>query len=134
MTDIRQLLACNIKKNRQKLGLSQAKLAEKANISTQYLAMIELTKKFPSPEKMEQIAVALEIDTSELFSGSPSAEIAVMKLQKAIIYDLQKTVEIKVNNAITNAVAHTVSAHLKNIEIDKKISKKEKTVNLKTRR
>jgi transcriptional regulator with XRE-family HTH domain len=130
MTDIRELLACNIRENRQKLGLSQAKLAEKADISTQYLAMIELKKKFPSPEKMEQIAIALEIDTSELFSGSPSAEIAAMKLQKTIIYDLQKAVEIKVNNAITSAVVGIVSAHLKNMEIDNKNIKK--TANFKT--
>jgi DNA-binding XRE family transcriptional regulator len=35
MTDLRQLLGFNIKQNRAKLDLTQAKLAEKTNASTQ---------------------------------------------------------------------------------------------------
>jgi predicted transcriptional regulator len=50
MTSIRDILAYNLKENRKKCGLSQAKLAEKANITTQYIAMIEVSRKFPTPE------------------------------------------------------------------------------------
>ena len=127
MTNIRQLLANNIKENRKKLGLSQAKLAEKANLSTQYLAMIELTHKFPSPEKLEQIAIALDIDTPELFSMPPSAKIASLKLQRAIITDIEKAVEDNVQTAIRTAVCGVVATYLKGIETYE-ISKNEKSV------
>jgi transcriptional regulator with XRE-family HTH domain len=50
MTGIRGILANNLQEYRRKCGISQAKPAEKAGISTQYLAMIELSRQFPTPE------------------------------------------------------------------------------------
>jgi transcriptional regulator with XRE-family HTH domain len=64
---LRHILATNMKNRRDLLGLSQAKLAEMANISTGYLAMIELEKNFPSDDVLERIAHALKIDPTELF-------------------------------------------------------------------
>jgi DNA-binding XRE family transcriptional regulator len=57
MIGIRQVLALNLKKNRQKCNLTQEKLAEKAGISAHYLAMIEVERKFPTNElkNMRQI-------------------------------------------------------------------------------
>jgi transcriptional regulator with XRE-family HTH domain len=54
--------------NRQLLGLSQAKLAEKIGTATNYISKIESEKQFPSVEMLEKIAVALNIDNAELFS------------------------------------------------------------------
>jgi DNA-binding XRE family transcriptional regulator len=53
MTNIKQLVALNIKQYRIKSGLTQAKLAEKANASTQYIAMIEPGRKFPCLDLLE---------------------------------------------------------------------------------
>jgi predicted transcriptional regulator len=44
MTSLRHILATNIKERRYVLGISQAKLAEAANIATAYIAMIEVEK------------------------------------------------------------------------------------------
>ena len=49
-------------------GFSQGALAEKAMTSTTHIGMIEIGKKFPSPEMLEKIAEALGIDTPELFT------------------------------------------------------------------
>jgi transcriptional regulator with XRE-family HTH domain len=68
MTDIRQLLAFNMRHNRQLLGLSQAKLAERVGTATNYISKIESEKQFPSVGMLEKIAVALNIDTADLFS------------------------------------------------------------------
>ena len=68
MTDIRKLLASNIKAFRLELGLTQSKLAEKAETATHYIAMIEGGKNFPSPEMIERLAFALNKDSSELFA------------------------------------------------------------------
>ena len=71
MTNIRRLLATNIKIYRNELGITQSKLAEKANTATHYIAMIEGCKNFPSPEMIERIAAALEKDSADLFAINP---------------------------------------------------------------
>jgi len=68
MTSLRAVLAFNMKNQRHFLGISQSKLAEKVNTSTHYIGMIENKKKFPTPEMLERIAAALEIDAPALFS------------------------------------------------------------------
>jgi transcriptional regulator with XRE-family HTH domain len=72
MTDLRLLLAFNMKRYRKILGISQLKLADKMNISTSFIAAIESCKKFPSPEMLQRIAKALQVDTLELFQPIPT--------------------------------------------------------------
>ena len=67
MTNIRKHLGSNIKQYRINLGISQAKLAEMADMATNYLGLIENGKKFPSAEMIERIAVALGKDSIDLF-------------------------------------------------------------------
>jgi transcriptional regulator with XRE-family HTH domain len=92
MTNLRDILANNLKKNRRKCGLSQAKLAEKAGISTQYIAMIELSRQFPTPDVLEQIATALNIEAYELFSVPPSPESSMERLHKDIIKEIREVI------------------------------------------
>jgi len=68
MTDLRKVLAFNMKQYRKRLGLSQAKLAELVDVSDNHIAMIETGRRFPSITMMELIATALKIDVLELFS------------------------------------------------------------------
>jgi transcriptional regulator with XRE-family HTH domain len=126
MTNLRHILAFNMKENRRKLGLSQARLAEKAGLSTQYIAMIELSRKFPSPEILEQIASALELDSTELFSMQPSIERATIKLHQAILADIEQTVGETVNIAVKSAVSKIVAVHLKTMK-DREQQNLEKT-------
>ena len=112
MTSLRELLAYNIKKNRKKLGLSQAKLAEKTDLSTQYLAMIELERKFPSPEVLERLALALEVDSPELFSMPPSVEHSIRQYQALILKDLEQSLSKAVASAAKTAVAGVINSHL----------------------
>jgi transcriptional regulator with XRE-family HTH domain len=69
MTNLREVLAANMKAYRSALGLSQARLAERVNTSTHYIGMIETKNNFPSPEMMERIAAALGVDTLALFAS-----------------------------------------------------------------
>jgi transcriptional regulator with XRE-family HTH domain len=68
MTDIRLVLGKNIKIHRKICDFSQSKLAERVNTATNYISAIEAGRRFPSVEILEKIAVALGIDTPELFS------------------------------------------------------------------
>jgi len=92
MTDIKDLLASNIKKYRTILGLSQAKLAEKVNTSTNYIGLLEIKRKFPSPQMMERLAAALGIDTTELFHKELTSKETIKTYRKAAIEDLQETI------------------------------------------
>jgi transcriptional regulator with XRE-family HTH domain len=92
MANIREILAKNIKENRKKSGMTQAELAEKADISTTFLAMIELGKKFPSTEVLDRIAAALNIEASALFFTSLSPEIIFEELHTAILTDIKQFV------------------------------------------
>jgi len=84
MTNLRGLLAKNIKKRRKFLGISQATLAEKADTSSHYIAQIEQKKKFPSSEMLERLAAALDIDSPELFASKTFRDDVINNVQKNI--------------------------------------------------
>ena len=115
MTNLRQLLAFNIKQNRRKLGISQAQLAEKAEASTQYIAMIELERKFPSVEMIVRIATALEIDCLELFTPLPITAKSLEDLQDAVTIDLEKALTRSINKAVRETVSSVLASHSKKL-------------------
>ncbi|MCL2879580.1 MAG: helix-turn-helix transcriptional regulator [Treponema sp.] len=95
MTDIRKLLAQNIKNFRKIRGFSQEMLAEKAGTSTTHVGMIETGKKYPSPQMLAKIAGALGIDTPELFTTStvpfiPSNTKSVERLYREVESDFRQ--------------------------------------------
>jgi transcriptional regulator with XRE-family HTH domain len=93
MTNIRDLLAKNMKTYRNAQGFTQAYLAEKADTSTHYIGMIENRRKFPSPEMIERIANALGIDTPDLFITEKRMPEAIKTYRKATIKDIKSLLE-----------------------------------------
>jgi transcriptional regulator with XRE-family HTH domain len=116
MTNLRKLLAFNLKKHRHRYGISQAKLAEKAGASTQYIAMIELERKFPSVEMIEKIATALEIDCLELFIPLPVTQENLKDFQNIVTSDLEKALTRSINKVVREIVSSVVNSHSKKIE------------------
>jgi len=102
MANIRNILADNLRENRRKCGLSQSKLAEKAGISTQYIAMIELSRQFPTPEVLQRIAAAFGIEAHELFSVSPSPESSMERLRKDIIREVREVIAEELEKALAD--------------------------------
>jgi len=100
MTNIKEILARNLKENRRKLGITQPELAERASMSTQYLAMIEISKKFPTADILERLAAALNINPHELFSVEVSPERAMEQLQQKILNDMDRAMETALDKAI----------------------------------
>lgn len=64
---IRQTLAQNIKRFRETRKISQADLAFDAGISIPFLSDIERGNKWPSPETIEKLSSALNIEPFQLF-------------------------------------------------------------------
>jgi transcriptional regulator with XRE-family HTH domain len=105
MTDIRQLLAANIKCYRNALGLSQSKLADRVDTATNYIAAIEAGRRFPSVAMLEKIAFALGIDSPELFSMQTIQIDTVKKeLQEHIWLDIGETLSTHISAYISKKV------------------------------
>jgi transcriptional regulator with XRE-family HTH domain len=90
VANLKEILAQNLKKHRKRLGITQPELAERADLSTNYLGMIEVARNFPTVDVLERLASALGIKSNELFSISNFPEIAMEQLQMAILGKLDQ--------------------------------------------
>jgi transcriptional regulator with XRE-family HTH domain len=100
MTNVKEILARNLKENRRRLGITQPELAERAGMSTQYLAMIEIARKFPTADILERLSAALGINPHELFSVAVSPERAMERLQQSILDNMDRAMEHALDKAI----------------------------------
>jgi transcriptional regulator with XRE-family HTH domain len=90
-----------MKERRQILGLLQEKLAEKVSTSTHYIGQIEQENKFPSPEMLERLATALEIDTPQLFSMNSYTDEAVKRFQEGVLADMGTAIAAAVDTRLS---------------------------------
>jgi hypothetical protein len=67
--------------------------------------MIEVSRKFPTPDVLDRLAVALNIKTYQLFAVAPSPGEAMERLHNSIVQNIDKVV--------TEAVERAVSAKMK---------------------
>jgi transcriptional regulator with XRE-family HTH domain len=104
MTQIRDVLAENLKKHRQARGWSQAVLAEKTKTSTHYIGMLETMNKFPSSEMIQKLAAALDIDPTELFSKEIDPVEPMKRSQKAAYEDVGQAVNQFLSKFISGKV------------------------------
>jgi transcriptional regulator with XRE-family HTH domain len=102
MTSLRALLAHNMKEQRRVLGITQAQLAEKVGTSTHYIGQIELKNKFPTPEMLERIAAALEIDSPHLFSMASFPAEAIKSFQEGILSDVGTAITSSINSRLAH--------------------------------
>ena len=73
-----ELFIINLKDFRKSHKISQAKLAEKCESSQAYIAEIEVGKKFPSPDMIERIASALDIESYCLFQNNNFPDVRIL--------------------------------------------------------
>lgn len=94
MTNIRTVLAINMKTRRKELNISQADLAEKIGTSPNYISKIEAEKQFPSVQMIEQIAGALKIDSVDLFSLEKIQKNKFNEIEKKLCDEIYKSVQL----------------------------------------
>ncbi|HLA64621.1 MAG TPA: helix-turn-helix domain-containing protein, partial [Rhodothermales bacterium] len=76
---IRLVLAMKLKQLRQERGLALQALAERAGMSISYLSEIEKGKKYPKPEKLVDLAAALEVPYDDLVSLKVEEPLEAMR-------------------------------------------------------
>jgi transcriptional regulator with XRE-family HTH domain len=95
-----ELFITNLKDFRKSRKISQAKLAEICDSSQAYIAEIEVGKKFPSPDMIERIASALEIESYCLFQNNAAAGVRILTpLQK-------QEIVCKIHEAVYKIISH----------------------------
>jgi len=110
VASIREVLAQNLKENRRKLGITQPELAERAGLSIHHIAMIEIGRRFPSPDVIDKLAVAFDIEPNELFAVAVPHEKAITQMQEAILENLNQGIEKaldKLDKAIKKQCEHS---------------------------
>ena len=93
--NLRKILAQNIKKQREKLGITQENLAGKADISAAMMNDIEGCRTWISDKTLKKLSSALQIDTyrlliPEITSGEAIPVEVVMELSMELHEMLQK--------------------------------------------
>ena len=85
------------------MGMTQGELAEKANVSTHYIAMIETCKKYPKPDMLEHIAKTLGIEPYKLFSVASDPNEPLERLRQNLIQDMKQIVSEVVEKALNKS-------------------------------
>jgi len=111
MRKIRDVLAENLKKNRRLKGFTQEQLAEKADVSSHYVAMVETRKTFPKPEMLERFAKTLGIEPHQLFIVENDPNEPDERLHKKIVSEM-KHMAIDIKQIIKDTVIETLHEEL----------------------
>ncbi|GHU15259.1 transcriptional regulator [Spirochaetia bacterium] len=111
----RALLSQNIKRFRNRLGLSQMELALSLDMSTTFLSDIETGKKWLSAKTLAQISKALRIEVYELFK--PDTEQDVSIAIRKYLNDVDETIIKSIEQSIRPAVSKSLEKMRKYYEI-----------------
>lgn len=113
-TQIRSVIAQNVKKYRKLNNLTQETLAELADVSNTYIANIECGQTWLSDKTLEKIAQALNIEIYLLFipeNNTDADSNHVLKQQELIAYlgNRQKELNSYVKNFFSETFSHITS-------------------------
>ncbi|MBQ8776202.1 MAG: helix-turn-helix transcriptional regulator [Treponema sp.] len=100
--NIRKIFGENVKYYRKKLGLSQEQLAERLEISTNHLSVIETGTKFVTYKLLEKMVCELQVLPATLFYTSSSIESDESKVNKInlIIDDELNSTSSRIHNRL----------------------------------
>jgi transcriptional regulator with XRE-family HTH domain len=103
-TNTRKILSSNLKKHREKLGLSQEKLAENAGISTMMVKDIEGCRTWISDKTLESLAAALKTDIYRLLMPDTAYEEEINKTIKNDLINITQKIRQNIDIALENTL------------------------------
>jgi transcriptional regulator with XRE-family HTH domain len=103
---LREILSYNLKKERKKLGLTQEKLAEIADLSSQTINDIEGCRMWVSDKTMIKLAKVLHIEAYQLLIPTSSDEPATTEFnnQEKLLFDLEDRVIRNIRQQFKEAI------------------------------
>ena len=108
---LREILSFNIKKERKKLGLTQEKLAEIADLSSQTINDIEGCRMWVSDKTITKLARVLHVDAYQLLvptipCDSPAADVS--SRNDRLLFDLEDRIIRNIRQNFKDAVKFAV--------------------------
>jgi len=85
-------------------GWSQEKLAEKMEISTNYLSEIETGRGWVSPISLVKLANALEIETYELFKPQEAISATTQKKINKCLDDFSTSIKVSFEKSLKDSM------------------------------
>jgi len=115
--ELRAVFGENIRRFRSKRGWNQLLLAERLDISANFLSEIETGKGWVSPLTLVKLANALEIEVFELFTIPKAAAEDEFEAEKMRRFAKDMTLALdastnEVNNFLKNTVANVCKEYL----------------------
>ena len=103
---LREILSFNIKKERKKLGLTQEKLAEIADLSSQTINDIEGCRMWVSDKTISKLAKVLHVEAYQLLIPSNPEETQTMvpNSREKLLIDLEDRVIRNIRQQFKEAV------------------------------
>jgi len=106
--DCRAILSRNIKRFRNRIGLSQLHLALELGISTTFLSDIETGKKWVSAQTLSRIAKTLKIEVYELFKPEKNIRDDVTAAIARYLDDVDDALIKSIEEAVRPAVKRSI--------------------------
>jgi len=104
-TTVRKILSSNLKKYREKSGLSQEKLAESAAVSTMMIKDIEGCRTWVSDKTLESLAGALKTDIYRLLMPDTAYEEEINKIIRNDLEDITLKIRQDIDVTLKNALS-----------------------------
>ncbi|GHV92958.1 hypothetical protein AGMMS50268_34610 [Spirochaetia bacterium] len=96
-----EIFAYNLKEKRRECGFSQAQLAERVEVSTHHIGMIEIARDFPTLDLVERIAGVLDIEIYELFVDPLSTHEELERMYQIVANDIERVVTEAVEKVLS---------------------------------
>lgn len=107
--ELQTIFSRNIKNGRARLGLSQMKFAEKADLSVGYVCDLESGRRWGTPETFAKLASALGIEPFELLTNSPESVRFYSHHQSAPSTELEERLRKNLSEAVDTAISRTLA-------------------------
>jgi transcriptional regulator with XRE-family HTH domain len=110
--DVRTVLGSNLKLYRNRRAMSQATLAEKAEISITFLSDIERGNKWPYMETLVNLASGLNIEVYELLKPEEALSDEANTLIARYLDDVSVAVRHSMDQSISDSLAKIRNGYL----------------------
>lgn len=107
MASVRELLAHNLRRSRERLRLTQEQFSERCGLSASYIGEIEQGKKYPSADSLDRIVDALGIRPFQLFVEEEQWEVRErLDMVTSMYEEIREGVDGVLKKALRNHLRH----------------------------
>jgi transcriptional regulator with XRE-family HTH domain len=97
---IQELLAKNVRAARKRLGISQMKLAEKADLSAGYMNDVERARRWLGAETLARLASALHLRPHQFFLENGDSTTDIHTMLAEIVSELRSSVDSDIESIV----------------------------------